>query len=139
MVRLALRWAAYDLVFEDKRQAAILAADISDAGIRRVLGTLRMSVRDRIDEKLPSVGVPTLFVRGARDRIVPARWLAEAAARTPGARTLTIPRAAHNAVTTAGVEVAPGRCRWIVVIGGEEPFLCLRDDGCDCVGRGQDQ
>jgi pimeloyl-ACP methyl ester carboxylesterase len=105
MVRLALRWA-YDLVFEDKRQAAILAADVSDAGIRRVLGTLRMSVRDRIDEKLPSLRVPTLFVRGARDRIVPARWLAEAAARTPVARTLTVPRAAHNAVTTAGAEVA---------------------------------
>lgn len=37
------------------------------------------------------------------------------------------------------VDLGPGRCRWIVVIGGEEPFLCLRDDGCDCVGRGQDQ
>jgi pimeloyl-ACP methyl ester carboxylesterase len=105
MVRLALRWA-YDLVFEDKRQAAILAADVSDAGIRRVIGTLRLSVRDRIDEKLPGVGAPVLYVRGSRDRIVPARWLAQAAARTPVARTLTIPRAAHNAVTTAGPEIA---------------------------------
>jgi pimeloyl-ACP methyl ester carboxylesterase len=121
MARQALRWA-YDLVFEDKKQAAILAADVSDAGIRRVIGTLRMSVRDRIHEKLPSVSVPTVFVRGARDRIVPARWLAEAAARTPAARTLTIPRAAHNAVTTAGAEVAS---------------ICLRHDGCDGDDRGQ--
>jgi pimeloyl-ACP methyl ester carboxylesterase len=104
MAGQALRWA-YDLVFEDKRQAAILAADVADAGLRRVLGTLRLSVRDRIDEKLSSLAVPTLFVRGARDRIVPARWLAEAAARTPAARTLTVPRAAHNAVTTAGAEL----------------------------------
>jgi pimeloyl-ACP methyl ester carboxylesterase len=105
MAGQSLRWA-YDLVFEDKRQAAILTADVANAGIRRVIGTLRQSVRDRIDEKLPALRVPTLFVRGARDRIVPARWLAEAAARTPAARTLTIPQAAHNAVTTAGAEVA---------------------------------
>jgi pimeloyl-ACP methyl ester carboxylesterase len=105
MAGQALRWA-YDLVFEDKRQAAILAADVANAGIRRVIGTLRVSVRDPIDEKLPAVSVPTLFLRGSRDPIVPARWLAEAAARTPAARILTIPRAAHNAVTTAGAEVA---------------------------------
>jgi pimeloyl-ACP methyl ester carboxylesterase len=101
----ARRWA-YDLVFEDKRQAAILATDVANAGIRRVIGTLRVSVRDRIDEKLTAISVPTLFLRGSRDRIVPERWLAEAAARTPAARILTIPRAAHNAVTTAGAEVA---------------------------------
>jgi pimeloyl-ACP methyl ester carboxylesterase len=105
MAGRALRWA-YDLVFEDIRQAPILTADVLDAGVRRVIGTLRLSVRDPIDQKLPSVGVPTLFVRGSRDRIVSARWLADAAARTPVARTLTIPRAAHNAVTTAGAEVA---------------------------------
>jgi pimeloyl-ACP methyl ester carboxylesterase len=105
MAGQALRWA-YDLVFEDIRQAPILTADVLDAGVRRMIGTLRLSVRDPIDQKLPSVGVPTLFVRGSRDRIVSARWLADAAARTPVARTLTIPRAAHNAVTTAGAEVA---------------------------------
>jgi pimeloyl-ACP methyl ester carboxylesterase len=105
MTGQALRWT-YDLVFEDKHQAAILARDLRDAGLRRVWGTLRLSVRDRIDEKLPSVSAPTLFVRGGRDPIVPARWLAAAAALTPAARTLTIPAAAHNAVTTAGPEVA---------------------------------
>lgn len=105
MAGQALRWA-YDLVFEDKRQAAIFAADLLDAGARRVIGTLRLSVRDRIDEKLSTVSVPILFVRGARDRIAPARWLAEAAARTPAARTMAIPQAAHNAVTTAGAEMA---------------------------------
>jgi hypothetical protein len=62
MAGQALRWA-YDLLFEDIRQAPILTADMLDAGARRVIGTLRRSVRDPIDQK-------------------------------------------HNAVTTAGAEVA---------------------------------
>ena len=105
MAGQALRWA-YDLVFEDKRQAAILAADVRDAGLRRVGGTLRLSVRDPVAEKLSLLTVPTLVVRGARDRIVSARWVSAAAARTPAVRTLTIPGAAHNAVTTAGAALA---------------------------------
>jgi len=105
MAGQARRWA-YDLVFEDKRQAAILTRDLFDAGLPRVLATLRESVRDRIDAKLPSVTVPTLVVRGERDRIVSSRWLDEAVELAPAARGLTIAGAAHNAVTTAGPEVA---------------------------------
>lgn len=118
MARQVGRWA-WDLVFEDKRQAAILAADMFDAGPRRVVGTLRWSVRDRIDRKLPSVAASTLLVRGSRDPIAPARWLAAAAALTPLARTLTIPRAAHNAVTTAGPQVARAAAELVRVQSGQ--------------------
>jgi pimeloyl-ACP methyl ester carboxylesterase len=101
-----LRRLALDLLFEDWRQAPILLADIRDAGPRRILATLRHAVRDRIETKLPSIRVPTLLARGAHDRIAPRRWLSHAAALTPDARTHIIEGAAHNAVTTAGPQLA---------------------------------
>jgi pimeloyl-ACP methyl ester carboxylesterase len=101
-----LRRLAFDLLFEDWRQAPILLADIRDAGLRRIVATLRHAVRDRIETKLPSIRVPTLLARGAHDRIAPSRWLARAAALIPDARTLVIEGAAHNAVTTAGPQLA---------------------------------
>jgi pimeloyl-ACP methyl ester carboxylesterase len=95
-----------DLLYEDSRQAPILAADIRDAGPRRILKTLRYAVNDHIDAKLPALRVPTLLVRGSLDRIVPQVWLDRAADLIPGARTVTVDRAAHNVVTTAGPETA---------------------------------
>ena len=131
---LLLRWLR-DLRWEDWRQVSILLADLRDAGPRRVAGTLRRAVRDRIDRRLPDVAVPVLLVRGARDPIAPAGWLTALRtvlgsdgvevdrarvsgaevdpARVPGtvgiagsAGTVTIAGAAHNVATTAGAEVA---------------------------------
>jgi len=95
-----------DLPHEDPRQAPILATDIRDAGPRRVVKTLRYAVNDHIDKKLPGLRVPTLLIRGRLDRIGPQFWLDRAAGLIPGARTLTVERAAHNVVTTAGPETA---------------------------------
>ena len=95
-----------DLPHEDWRQLPILAADIRDAGPRRILQTLRYAVNDHIDAKLPVLRVPTLLIRGSLDRIAPQLWLDRAAGQIPGARTLTVEGAAHNAVTTAGPETA---------------------------------
>lgn len=95
------RWLR-DLLREDWRQAPILLADVRDAGVRRIAGTLRHSVRDRIEVKLPAVQAPTLLVRGARDAVVPPDWLAAAAELMPDARALVLAGPAHNAVTTAG-------------------------------------
>jgi pimeloyl-ACP methyl ester carboxylesterase len=104
---------ALDLLYEDWRQAPILLADVRDAGPRRILATLRLAVRDRIDAKLPAVRVPTLLMRGGHDRLVTSRWLAQAATLTSGAGTVTLAPgtrmlagAAHNAMTTAGPQVA---------------------------------
>jgi pimeloyl-ACP methyl ester carboxylesterase len=91
---------------EDRRQAPILRADIRDAGARRIVTTLRHAVRDHIETKLPENRLPTLLVRGERDRIAPQSWLDRAATLTSIARTLVIEGAAHNAVTTAGPELA---------------------------------
>ncbi|GIF37485.1 alpha/beta fold hydrolase [Actinoplanes xinjiangensis] len=101
-----LRRLARDLLHDDWRQTPILAADIRDAGPRRILRTLRHAVTDRIDAKLPTIRVPVLLVRGGLDPITPAAWLERAASITPYARTLTIDGAAHNAATTAGPRLA---------------------------------
>jgi pimeloyl-ACP methyl ester carboxylesterase len=52
-------------------------ADYADAGVGRALGTFGHALADRIEDKLPLVQVPTLVVRGARDRIVPQAWAEE--------------------------------------------------------------
>lgn len=105
-VSAQLRRLIRTLPAEDWRQAPILYSDIRDAGVRRAITTLRYAVRDRIDTKLSRIRVPTLFVRGAHDRIAPQSWLDEAAALVPGARTVVMEGAAHNAVTTAGPDLA---------------------------------
>jgi len=95
-----------DLPAEDPRQASILAADLADAGARRVLLTLRHSVRHRVERRLPLVQAPVLFLRGRHDPIAPLSWLHRAADLAPDGWTGEVPRAAHNAVTTAGEDVA---------------------------------
>ena len=99
------RWLR-DVVREDKRQAPILLRDAWDAGPRRVAATLGHSVRNAVDRALRRVEAPTLFLRGSRDPIAPAAWLAEAARVTRNSVLAEIPGAAHNAITTAGPQVA---------------------------------
>jgi pimeloyl-ACP methyl ester carboxylesterase len=106
------RWLL-DLPFEDPRQVPVLASDLRDAGIRRVSVTLRLAVRDRITTKLATLRVPTLLVRGSRDRIAPQSWLDHLATLIPDAEMLVLPGAAHNAVTTAGPELAAAVDRFL--------------------------
>jgi pimeloyl-ACP methyl ester carboxylesterase len=105
MPRQIWRWLA-DLLREDWRQSRILGVDLRDAGARRIVTTLRHSIRDRITDKLPGISAATLMVRGAGDTIAPQQWLLQATALLPGARSLVLDGAAHNAVTTAGPDLA---------------------------------
>jgi pimeloyl-ACP methyl ester carboxylesterase len=106
------RWLL-DLPFEDPRQIPVLAADLRDAGVRRVTATLRLAVRDRITAKLAAIRVPTLLVRGAHDRIAPQSWLDHLATLVPDAEMRVLHGAAHNAVTTAGPELAAAVDRFL--------------------------
>jgi pimeloyl-ACP methyl ester carboxylesterase len=65
------------------------------AGLPRAFGTFRHALRDRIEEKLPRMTMPTLVVRGARDPIVPQRWCEEAARLLPRGRLAVIPDGPH--------------------------------------------
>jgi pimeloyl-ACP methyl ester carboxylesterase len=100
------RWFV-DLVTEDPRQAALLARDLRDAGPRRVLGSLRASVHNRIEVDLAVTAMPVLFLRGSRDTVAPLDWLYRAAAFCGGSTEVAeLPGAGHNALTTAAVESA---------------------------------
>ncbi|GAB7051711.1 hypothetical protein JCM9534A_68370 [Catenuloplanes indicus JCM 9534] len=103
-VRHALRLLR-DLPIEDPRQFPVVTAGALAAGPRRVVGTLRTAVRHRMENRLPLVTAPVLLLRGRRDPIAPAAWTAHLAALA-GCRTITLPTAAHNIVTTAGPRVA---------------------------------
>lgn len=103
--RQVLRWLA-DTVREDPCQGPILLRDVRDAGLRRVLGTLRHAVDDRIEDKLPAVGVPALVTRGGIEPIVPAAWASRAAGLLPSGRFAEIPRSPHNSVYVAAESLA---------------------------------
>ena len=81
--------------------------------MRRVLATLRFAVRDDIAAKLATVRVPVLLVRGSRDRIAPQRWLDRLATIVPDAEMVVLHGAAHNAVTTAGPQLAAAVDRFL--------------------------
>ncbi len=69
--------------------------DFWEMGPGRVLGTFRVCLADRIEDKLPCLRMPTLLVRGERDPIARHGWLEHMARLLPGARSHTVPRAPH--------------------------------------------
>lgn len=67
--------------------------DYFKAGLRRVLGTLRYTLDDRIEAYLPRVQVPTLVVRGTGDTTVSQQWAETATALLPRGRLVVVPGA----------------------------------------------
>lgn len=94
------RWTA-DLLVEDPWQARILARDVRDAKPWRVWATLGHSVRNAIEADLATVKAPTLVLGGRWDPVAGPRWRHEVAVLA-GGTAVTVPRAGHNAMTTAG-------------------------------------
>ncbi|MGN9837039.1 alpha/beta fold hydrolase [Nonomuraea sp. H19] len=92
--RQIIRWLR-NSVREDPRMTPLNAADYRDAGLRQVLASFRAAMRDRVEDKLPHVAVPTLVVRGEFDRMVPQDWAEEVTRRTPLARLVVVPGAPH--------------------------------------------
>jgi pimeloyl-ACP methyl ester carboxylesterase len=73
----------------------IVLADYLRAGIKRTWRTFGFAVDDRPEDKLAAIAVPTLVVRGARDRIVSQPWAERVAKALPRGRLLTLPRGGH--------------------------------------------
>lgn len=91
-----------DVPRESARLAAIVTRDYLRAGPRRLIGTLRAALADRIEEKLPRIALPTLVVVGARDPVVTVAWADEVARLVglerpgaAGAALQTVASAAH--------------------------------------------
>ncbi|MFI7635586.1 alpha/beta fold hydrolase [Nonomuraea sp. NPDC049400] len=92
--RLIARWVRNSRR-EDPRMAPLNVADYRDAGLRQVVTSFDAAVRDRVEDKLPHVAVPTLVVRGEFDRLVPQDWAEEVTRRTPRGRLVVVPGAPH--------------------------------------------
>ena len=98
--RLIGRWLA-TMVAERPGQVPTLLRDVADTQPWRVLATIGHSVRNPVEEDLRRLPVPPLVLGGAQDAVAPLRWRAEVAAMT-GGTLVTLPYAAHNALTTSG-------------------------------------
>ncbi len=86
-----------DMPQEPLSLLAIELLDYLSAGTVRSWRTLRYALEDRIEGKLPDMRVPTLVVRGSRDRIVSQCWAEEVTSLLPLGRLVVIPGAAHAA------------------------------------------
>jgi pimeloyl-ACP methyl ester carboxylesterase len=91
-----------DVPREPLKLALLVARDYLRAGPRRLLTTLGHALADRVEEKLPRVGAPTLVVCGARDTVVTVGWASEVARLVgielpgaPGATLQCVGDAAH--------------------------------------------
>jgi 2-hydroxy-6-oxonona-2,4-dienedioate hydrolase len=84
----------------------LLAHDYLRAGLRTLLEIGRVAVRDRVEEKLPSIKAQTLLVRGARDPVVPERWAEQMAKLLPRAKLVVIPGAPHAVQYVSPLELA---------------------------------
>jgi pimeloyl-ACP methyl ester carboxylesterase len=74
----------------------ISAIDYAKAGLRRAVRTMRAMMRDRIEDKLPRVRVPTLVVRGNRDPVVPQAWAERVARSLPDGRLVVVEGGTHT-------------------------------------------
>ncbi len=86
-----------DMPQEPLSLLAIELLDYLSAGTVRSWRTFRYALEDRIEGKLPNMSVPTLVVRGSRDRIVSQCWAEEVTSLLPLGRLVVIPGAAHTA------------------------------------------
>ena len=93
------RWLL-DTLVEAPWQAPILARDVFDARGWRVFATVGQSVRNAIEDDLVRLPVPPLVIGGELDPVAPLSWRAWVAA-TAGGTAVTVPRAAHNVLTTS--------------------------------------
>jgi 2-hydroxy-6-oxonona-2,4-dienedioate hydrolase len=75
--------------------APIVLNDYVRAGFGRALRTLRYALADRIEEKLPSLRMRTLVLRGERDPVVSERWTERVHGLLPAGRLAVVTRAAH--------------------------------------------
>jgi 2-hydroxy-6-oxonona-2,4-dienedioate hydrolase len=73
----------------------VVMADYLRAGPVRIFRTLRHALADRVEEKLPAIGMPALVMRGERDPVVRGPWAEKVRRLLPRGRLAVIPRAGH--------------------------------------------
>jgi pimeloyl-ACP methyl ester carboxylesterase len=81
---------------EPRSMGPVSRIDYAKAGLPRAFATMRMLVRDRIEDKLPRIQAPTLVVRGTRDPVVPQDWAEQAARLLPRGRLVLVSGGTHT-------------------------------------------
>ena len=86
---------ARDMFCEPFPFLPVLVREYLAAGPRRTIRTLRYAFADHIEEYLPSVHIPTLIVRGARDPLVSQAWTEIVHRLLPQSQLVVIHKAGH--------------------------------------------
>ena len=81
---------------EQRSMGRITLKDYQAAGLHRIRGTIKLALKDRIEDKLPLIKAPTLVVRGERDAVAPQAWAEKVTALLPNGKLYVIPDAAHT-------------------------------------------
>jgi pimeloyl-ACP methyl ester carboxylesterase len=84
-----------DMLMEPPQANRVVLSDYARMGAIRYFKTIRRMISDHLEEYLPTVGVPVLIARGAKDNIAPHQWAQQLAGITPGAKLCEIAGAAH--------------------------------------------
>ncbi|WP_181779069.1 alpha/beta fold hydrolase [Pseudonocardia pini] len=92
--RLAARWLR-TTVHEPAAQAPLLVRDYTRTGPVAMARTMGAARRHRIENPLLVVSCPVLVLRGPRDRIAPADWIATLARITAHGTAVTLAKGAH--------------------------------------------
>jgi len=98
--------ALRDSAREPLQLVAIAAADDVAVGLRRLVATARAALDDRIEERLPLVGQPTVVVRGGADEFVSPEWAQQVASLLPDGRLVVVPGEPHAVHFTRPAAVA---------------------------------
>ncbi len=91
---------------EPLRFNALASRELLEVGSRQMIRTLRAALADPFLDNLGRVVVPTLVIRGQRDRVASQRWAEEAGGRLRSARVVVVPGVAHTVVYSAPSELA---------------------------------
>ena len=81
---------------EQHSMGRIMLEDYRAAGLRRICGTIKRALEDRIEDKLPLIRAPTLVVRGEKDPVAPQSWAEKVIVLLPHGKLQIIANAGHT-------------------------------------------
>lgn len=105
------------LVADIPREPVALWAKHIRLALGHGIGAVRVMLGDRIESKLPHIGVPALVLRGRADPIAPEPWIRRVAALLPEACSLTLPAGAHGVHFTHPALVASAMRKFTLALG----------------------
>jgi len=98
--RIVLAWLR-NLPHVPLWQTARVLRTVCAMGPRRRWQSLQRVLADHIEDSLPSISVPALVIRGARDTVAPGPWAGEVTRHLRAGRLHVVPGVAHSVATLA--------------------------------------